>query len=128
MRVVVDNDFGGDPDGLVQLAHHALSPSVDLRLVIGSHLRPGDPFDPSDSTADNAAVLAREILALAGRDGVRVLAGSNVGLAGRTTPISSPAALALVEEAMRDDVDTPLYVCAGAGLTEIASAWLIEPR
>jgi hypothetical protein len=29
---------------------------------------------------------------------------------------------------MRDDVDTPLYVCAGAGLTEIASAWLIEPR
>ena len=29
---------------------------------------------------------------------------------------------------MRDDVDTPLYVCAGAGLTEIASAWLLEPR
>ena len=29
---------------------------------------------------------------------------------------------------MRTDVDTPLYPCAGAGLTEIASAWLIEPR
>jgi len=128
VRVVSDNDFGGDPDGLVQLAHHALSPSVDLRVVIGSHLRRDDPFDPSDATADNAAALAEEILGLAGRSDVRVLAGSNVGLTDRTTPISSPAALALVEEAMRDDVDTPLYVCAGAGLTEIASAWLIEPR
>jgi purine nucleosidase len=31
MRVVSDNDYSGDPDGLVQLAHHALSTSVDLR-------------------------------------------------------------------------------------------------
>ena len=38
IRVVVDNDFSGDPDGLVQLAHHALSPSVDLRLVDDSLL------------------------------------------------------------------------------------------
>jgi purine nucleosidase len=128
LRVVVDNDFGGDPDGLVQLAHHALSPSVELRFVIGSHLRRDDPFDASDTTADNAAALAEEILGLAGRADVRVLAGSNVGLADRTAPIESPAALALVAEAMREDVDTPLYVCAGAGLTEIASAWLLEPR
>jgi inosine-uridine nucleoside N-ribohydrolase len=128
MRIAVDNDFSGDPDGLVQLAHHALSPSVDLRLVIGSHLRPDDPFDPTGTTADNAAALAREILALAGRDDVPVRAGSNAALADRRTPVASPAARALVAEAMRDDVDTPLYVCAGAGLTEIASAWLIEPR
>jgi inosine-uridine nucleoside N-ribohydrolase len=128
LRVVVDNDFSGDPDGLVQLAHHALSPSVDLRLVIGSHLRPDDPFDPSDTTADNAAVLAAHVLGLAGRGDVPVLAGSNVGLSDEGGPIPSAAAHALVAEAMRDDVDTPLYVCAGAGLTEVASAWLLEPR
>ena len=128
IRVVVDNDFSGDPDGLVQLAHHALSLSVDLRLVIGSHLRTNDPFDPSDVSADNAADLAREILELADRGDVRVLAGSNVALADAATPIRSAAAEALVAEAMRDDVDTPLYVCAGAGLTEVASAWLLEPR
>ena len=93
---------------------------MDLRLVIGSDLRPGDP---SETTAATAAELAREILELAGRDYVPVLVGSNVGFADRTTPIASPAALALVVQAMRDDVDTPLYVCAGAGLTEIASAW-----
>jgi len=25
-RVIIDNDFAGDPDGLFQLAHHVLSP------------------------------------------------------------------------------------------------------
>jgi purine nucleosidase len=128
VRVVSDNDYSGDPDGLVQLAHHALSAAVDLRLVIGSHLRPDDPFDPSDRTADNAAALAREVLDLAGRSDVPVLAGSNVALADPATPVRSAAAAALVAEAMREDVDTPLYVCAGAGLTEVASAWLLEPR
>ena len=27
MRVIVDNDFGGDPDGLFELTHILLSPS-----------------------------------------------------------------------------------------------------
>jgi len=26
MRVMIDNDLGGDPDGLFQLAHHLMSP------------------------------------------------------------------------------------------------------
>src|SRR3954453_1061259 len=52
-RVVSDNDYSGGPDGLFQLAHLLLSPSVDVRAVIGSHLAPGDPFDPSDQTATN---------------------------------------------------------------------------
>ena len=82
-----------------------VSPAVDLRLGIGSDLRPGDP---SGTTAAAAAELAREILELAGRDYVPVLVGSNVGFADRTTPIASPAALALVVQAMRDDVDTAL--------------------
>ena len=38
MRVIIDNDLGGDPDGLFQLAHHLLSPSVEIRGIIASHL------------------------------------------------------------------------------------------
>src|SRR5947199_9721335 len=53
-RVVSDNDYSGDPDGLYQLAHLLLSGSVDVRAVIGSHLAPGDPFDPSTDQATNA--------------------------------------------------------------------------
>jgi inosine-uridine nucleoside N-ribohydrolase len=124
-RVISDNDYSGDPDGLAQLAHHALSPSVDLRLVIGSHLRVDDPFDPSAVTADNAAAIAREILDLAGRPDVPVLAGANVDIATSAEP--SAAARAIVAEAMRDDTDAPLFLCCGAGLTELAAALRLEP-
>lgn len=128
LRVVCDNDFGGDPDGLVQLAHLLLSPSVEVRTVIGSHLRPGDPFDPSDRTATHAREAADRVVALLGLTGqVRTVAGSQVGLAHRTAPAPSAGAEAIVEEAMRED-DRPLYVTLGAGLTELASAYLIEPR
>jgi inosine-uridine nucleoside N-ribohydrolase len=128
MRVISDNDYSGDPDGLFQLAHHLLSPSVDVRAVIGSHLRPGDWNDPSDQTAENAKREAERVVDLLGLAGqVLTLAGSNVALSDAHTPIRSAAALAIVEEAMTDS-DLPLYVTCGAGLTELASAYLIEPR
>ena len=62
MRVIVANDFSGDPDGLFQLVHLLLSPSVEIRAIIGSHLRVGDGFDRSITQADNAAKKAREVL------------------------------------------------------------------
>jgi purine nucleosidase len=125
IRVISDNDYSGDPDGLAQLAHHALSPSIDLRLVVGSHLRVGDPFDPSGRSAENAAAIAREILEFSGRDDVAVIAGSNVDIISSSGP--SAAARAIVAEAMRDDTDAPLFLCCGAGLTEIAAALRLEP-
>ena len=129
MRVLIDNDFSGDPDGLFQLAHHVLSPSVDIRAIIGSHLRPEDPFDPSERTATNACGRIGDVLTALGLAGeFTVHEGSNTGLVDETTPIRSAAALAIVEEAMREDTELPLFVACGAGLTELASAWLIEPR
>lgn len=127
MRVISDNDYAGDPDGLVQLAHHALSPSVELVAVIGSHLVPGDPFDPSGRSAEHGAWAARRVLELAGRPEVSVVAGSETALSDGRTPRPSDGVDRIVAEAMRED-DRPLFVVCGAGLTEIASAYLSEPR
>ena len=128
-RVISDNDYSGDPDGLVQLAHHALSSSVELRAVIGSHLKPMDGFDMSDATAANAVEKARKVLSLLGiGDEIAVVAGSDTAMVDRFTPLDTPAARAIVAEAMREDDDRPLFVCCGAGLTALASAWLMEPR
>jgi purine nucleosidase len=126
MRVIIDNDFSGDPDGLIQLAHHALSTSVDIPFVIGSHLPIGDPFTRSTTSAEDAANAARIVLSLAGRD-VPVVAGSNSPMAGRNRPVESDAVTRIIDEAMRDD-PRPLYIVCGASLTEIASALLVEPR
>ncbi len=127
-RVICDNDYAGDPDGLLQLAHHLLSPSVDVRAVVASHLAAGDAFDASGRSAAHGAQAARAVARLAGRPEVPVLAGAEGGLTGGEDPSGplSPAAQAIVAEALRDD-PRPLYVACGGGLTEIASAWLAEP-
>lgn len=79
LRVIIDNDFSGDPDGLFQLAHQLLSPSVEIRAIIGSHLKEGDGFDNSKTQADNAAREASELLKLLKLNSkLPVIAGSNM--------------------------------------------------
>lgn len=129
MRVIVDNDFSGDPDGLFQLAHLLLSPSVDIRAVIGSHLKPGDGFDNSKTQAQNAAAKAKELLRIMDvKSNIPVIAGSDIGMSNDSTPVKSEAAKFIIQEASRTDTKQPLYVLCGAGLTEIASALLTAPQ
>jgi inosine-uridine nucleoside N-ribohydrolase len=126
-RLISDNDYSGDPDGLVQLAHHLLSPSVDIRAIVGS---PPAPYEPStEVAAAGASVAAAHAIAeLAGRPDVSILAGSDDALVEPADPRPSDGAQAIVDEAMRDDTDVHLFVACGGGLTTIASAWLMEPR
>jgi purine nucleosidase len=59
--VIIDNDFGGDPDGLFQLAHHLLSPSVEIKGIIRSqHYKGG--FYGLSGTDQNACSAATELL------------------------------------------------------------------
>jgi purine nucleosidase len=124
-RVISDNDYSGDPDGLVQIAHHLLCDSVDMRCIIGS---PAAPFHADGEDSRDAAVAAaRRLLELTERDDVPVVPGASGPLVDRSTPQRSAATDAIVAEAMRDDTAVPLFVTWGGGLTAIASAWLTEP-
>jgi purine nucleosidase len=127
-RVIVDNDFAGDPDDLFQLAHHLLSPSVEVRVVISSRFSVGGPSATNPGSAALGCTRVRELFAVMSLDAEQLITeGSDDPLTNRTEPIQSPGALAIVAEAMRD-VDTPLFFAGGGSLTELASAYLIEPR
>ncbi|MBS1600849.1 MAG: nucleoside hydrolase [Bacteroidetes bacterium] len=129
MRVIIDNDFGGDPDGLFELVQHLLSPSVEIRGIIGSHLRAGDFWDPSKETATHAKQKIEEVLSIMNlTNAYPVYQGSNFALENDSVAQKSDAVNAIVKEAMRDDTKLPLYVVCGAGLTDIASAYLLEPK
>jgi len=127
-RVIADNDFAGDPDDLWQLAHHLLSPSVEIRAVVSSRLNAFESIQSAVATAAQGCAKVRELFSVMGLDADDLLVGgSDDPLTSETDPIESPAARAIVAEAMRDD-DRPLFVTGGGGLTEIASAYLLEPR
>ena len=87
MRVIIDNDFSGDPDDLYQVVHHVLSPSVEVRGIIASHLAPGDPFDPGPDSAANAVKRLHELFDVMGLDADRwIYQGADGALANRTSP------------------------------------------
>lgn len=127
-RVIVDNDFSGDPDGLFQLVHQILSNSCEIRGIIGSHLRKGDGFDNSNVTAANAKKEVEKILEIMNlKSKIPVYQGSNVALENVNTAIDSDGSDFIIKEALRED-KRPLYIVAGAGLTEIANAYLKNPK
>lgn len=125
MRVIVDNDFGGDPDGLFQLAHQVLSPSVEIKAIIGSHHY--DDFFGNPGTSAFACKMAKEVLSVMHCDSLSVFVGAEGKFTNIKEPLESEGARAIVAEAMRED-KRPLYVLCGAGLTNIAAAYLMEPR
>ncbi|MCG7308870.1 nucleoside hydrolase [Brachybacterium sp. ACRRE] len=128
-RVIIDNDFSGDPDDLFQLVHHVLSPNTEIRAVIASHLREGDRFDPGPDTSANALRVAEDVFARMGLVSTEVLVtGAPQALDDADSPYRGEAVDRIIAEALREDTDQPLYYVAGGGLTDLASALLIEPR
>ena len=130
MRVLIDNDFGADPDGLFQLAHSLLSPSIDVRGLIGSHVHATPDMLPNDGhQAEKSAAKAAELMELMKLPArPPVVHGSETALDLNRRGGRSAAVDMIVREALRTDTTLPLYYCAGAGLTDLAQAWLAEPR
>lgn len=132
MRVIIDNDFCGDIDGVFQLVHQLLSPTAEVRGIIGSHLTGWPGYNDGDPAIRNSmnrsCEKAREVLGVMGlQEKYKVVRGAPQGLADCHIPQDSEGARLIVEEAMRTDTELPLYVVCGAGLTNIASAWLLNP-
>lgn len=120
-RVIIDNDFSGDPDGLFQLAHSLLSTSCEIRAIIGSHVG-------GTNSEIRAVEEINALMELMGKENAfPVYAGSPRGLVDSYTPARSAGAQAIIDEAMRTDTDKRLFILCGASLTTVASAYLMEP-
>ena len=123
-RVVVDNDYAGDPDGILALAHHLLSPSNRVVAITSSFLNPRFVTAPATAgaTAADGARLAAALLAELGLDSPPPVAtGAEESGGGR-----SAAAEAIIAAA-REESDLPLYVVCGGPLTNVAAALTLDP-
>ncbi|SIT67290.1 Inosine-uridine preferring nucleoside hydrolase [Microbacterium sp. RU33B] len=121
-RVIVDNDFAGDPDGLLALAHHLLADGAVVRGITSTAIpRAGEPM-PEGDTARDAVIELLDRLGVAERPVVS--ADTTARFADLVEP--TDGACVLLEEAARYD-DLPLFVCAGGPLTNVASALRADP-
>ena len=133
VNVIVDNDLCGDGDGLFHLVHQLLCGSSDVNGIVGAHLGTGRHWGGSDSenklnNAEISVSRANEILELLGMTGTTVVeAGAPGPMNDPRVPIESEGARFIVEEAKKASPQKPLYLLFGGPLTDIASAWLMDP-
>lgn len=121
-RVVVDNDFAGDPDGLVALAHHVLADAAIVRGVTCTSIAmEGMPYPDGDPARD----LAEELIERLGvADPPPVSGDTQVRFDELTGP--TDGARVILEESRNDD-PLPMVVAAGGPLTNVASALREDP-
>ncbi|WP_324643860.1 nucleoside hydrolase [Pseudarthrobacter sp. LT1] len=122
-RVIIDNDWAGDPDGLAALAHHALSPANNIVAVTSSLTNP--MFGPPGGMAQRGADLAAGLLRVLKRPEVSdVQAGSDAPFTGQAR--DNAAARAIVDAVAAGGELPLILVCAGP-LTNVADALLLDP-
>lgn len=133
VSVIVDNDLCGDGDGLFHLVHQLLCSSAEVKGIVGAHVGAQKSWNQNSSemTKNNAEISvnrANEILELVGKAGqVPVKPGAPLPMTDSKTPVVSEGARLIVQEAMKASPEKPLYLLFGGPLTDIASAWLMEP-
>ncbi|MDO4901091.1 nucleoside hydrolase [Actinomyces sp.] len=123
-RVIIDNDFAGDPDDLFALAHHLLVEGTEVRGVVISRLREDDPWNRTDSSVRAGRERVETLLATMGVTGVDLYDGDDRGFGAYDGPTA--ASRFIVDEAMRGD-DRPLFLVAGGSLGDVARAFKAEP-
>jgi len=126
-KIIVDNDFCGDPDGLFALAHQVLCESVNIRGIVGAHLNSsmGGSGNQAEASVEKAVGLL-ETMGLAGK--FKVVPGASGPMERPDVPVESEGARLIVEEARQCTPDRPLFVLMGGPLTDISSALLLAPE
>lgn len=122
VRVIVDNDFAGDPDGLVALAHHLFADAAVIRGITCTSIAMDDlPY----AAGHPAKSVAEELIARLGHSPAPPVAEDvQVGFA--ELDGSTPGARLILDESRRED-QLPLVIACGGPLTNIASALREDP-
>jgi inosine-uridine nucleoside N-ribohydrolase len=123
-RVIVNTDAKNEADDQFAIVHAVLTPSFELLGIIPAHFGTRKSATSMQDSHDETMLLLR----LMGLEGdVRVADGATHALPDESTPVDSPGARLIIEEAMKDD-DRPLHIAFYGPVTDMASALLLEPQ
>lgn len=125
-KLILDNDFGGDPDGLFQLAHHLLSPSAEILGIVNSHVAPNDPNWPTngDSIAKGIADL-EPVMELTGAK-YPIFGGLHEDRIQHNSPVLDDTLDFLISAVEASD-STLIYACGGP-MTQLARLLSAKPK
>ena len=123
VRLIVNTDAKNEADDQYAIVHALLSPKFDNRGIIAAHF--GNEKSPHSMEDSYDEVLKMLDLMDFPRD--LAYKGADRRLPDEKTPVESQGARLIIEEAMKES-DMPLYLIFLGPLTDMASAYLMEPR
>lgn len=123
LRVIINTDAKNEADDQFAIVQGLLTPKFCIRGLIAAHF--GTRRTTRSMQESHEEVL--KVLELMDMTGdVPVFKGAEYALPDIHTPVPSPGAQAILEEAHRDD-SRPLFVLFLGPLTDMASAYLMDP-
>ena len=128
--VVIDTDTFNEVDDQFALAYLIRSSDkLNLKAIYAAPFTNQKAATPAEGMEKSFQEIAN-ILKLCGREDYLSVTyrGSDAYLRDEETPVVSPAAENLVERAMAQPDDQPLYVVAIGAITNVASALLMKPE
>lgn len=122
-RVIVNTDAKNEADDQFAIVHALLTPMFDLRGIIPAHFGTRRTNQSLQESAEEVDLILR-LMDMQGD--VVVANGAEGAIPDERTPVDSPGARLIVDEAMREGAG-PLFVAFLGPLTDMASAILLEP-
>ncbi|MAU13869.1 MAG: nucleoside hydrolase [Anaerolineaceae bacterium] len=123
-RVIVNTDAKNEADDQYAIVQAILTPSFELHGIIPAHFGTGKSATSLQDSHDETMLL----LSLMGlEEEVRVEDGATHAMPDESTPVDSPGARLIIDEAMKED-DRPLHIAFYGPVTDISSALLLEPE
>ena len=123
VRVIVDTDAKNEADDQFAIVQALLSPKFENVGFIAAHFG-------TDRFADSMERSYQELCTIFDKmhmDKSVIFKGAPHGLVTKSEPVVSEGAELIVREAMKED-DRHLYVAFLGPLTDLAAAYLMEPR
>ncbi len=124
VRVITDTDAKNEADDQFAIVQTLLSPKCDNVGFIAAHFG-------TNRVKDSMELSYKELETIFEKMGFdttdSLFKGATHALPDRQTPVDSEGARLIIKEAMRDD-NRPLFVTFMGPLTDLASAYLIEPK
>ena len=123
IRVIINTDAKNEADDQYAIVHAILTPMFELHGIIPAHF--GQRISKTSQQDSQDEVLKiLDLMKLTGK--IPLHAGAPTALPDEKTPVDSPGARFIIEEALKDD-PRPLHVAFLGPLTDMASALLLEP-
>lgn len=124
VRVIMDSDAKNEADDQFALVQGLLSPKFDNVGIVAAHFGIGRHRDSMEKSYHEIEVVLDKMGIP--KEGL-VFHGADKPMPDKRTPVDSEGAQLIIREAMKED-DRPLYIAFMGPLTDMASAYLLEPR